>query len=92
LVGIYLGYLLVRTGSLLVSIFAHACFNLVPVLATGLAASHPILRQLASDDSDLPSRLPSTWLLAATMAFLLGLFWMRRVTAPPLGDSSLTPA
>jgi membrane protease YdiL (CAAX protease family) len=92
MVGIYLGYLLVRTGSILVSIFAHACFNLVPVLASGLASTHPILRRLTAEDSDLPSRLPGSWLLAATLAFLLGLFWMRHLTAPRQDDGFLTPA
>jgi membrane protease YdiL (CAAX protease family) len=92
LVGIYLGYLLVRTRSILVSIFAHASFNLVPVLASGLASTHPILRRLAPDDSQLPSRLPAVWLLAASLAFLAGLFWIQRLTSPPAaGDGSLTP-
>ena len=38
LIGIYLGWLVVRTRSILMPIAAHAFFNLVPVAATGLSS------------------------------------------------------
>ena len=82
LVGIYLGWLVVRTRSIFVPMFSHAVFNLVPVVATGLAPRNAILRQLAADDPLVDSHLPPLWLLVSALAFASGVLWTRRMLSP----------
>ena len=48
LVGVYLGWLLMRTGSIFMPMAAHAVFNLVPVAATGLSDHLPAVRGLGA--------------------------------------------
>jgi CAAX protease family protein len=83
LVGLYLGFLVVQTRSIVVSIFAHGVFNLVPVAATGLASRYAIFRQLSAEDASVSSHLPGAWLLGAAFAFAAGIAWIRRAASPP---------
>ncbi|MCI0409193.1 MAG: CPBP family intramembrane metalloprotease [Acidobacteria bacterium] len=85
LVGIYLGWLVVKTRSVFVPMFAHALFNLVPVVATGLASRSAILRQLAAEVPAADSHLPPHWLLLSTLAFASGVLWIRRISSPSAG-------
>jgi len=78
LVGLYLGWLVVRTRSVFVPMFAHALFNLVPVVATGLASRSAILRQIAAEDVAADAHFPSSWLILSLLALGLGIFWIRR--------------
>ena len=82
LVGVYLAYLVVKTRSIFVSIFAHALFNLVPVLATGLASRYPVLSRLSAEDSEISSHLPAAWLVGALLAFAAGIVFIRRLPTP----------
>ena len=88
LVGIYLGWLVVRTRSIFVPMFSHAVFNLVPVVATGLAPRSSILRQLAAEDPAAASHLPPLWLLLSTLALVTGVLWTRRIAPPSEGTAN----
>ena len=88
LVGIYLGWLVVRTRSVFVPMFAHAVFNLVPVVATGLASRNAILRQLAAEEAAADSHLPALWLLVSTLVLIGGVLWIRRMTPAAAGAAS----
>jgi membrane protease YdiL (CAAX protease family) len=81
LVGIYLGWLVLKTRSVFVPMFAHALFNLVPVLATGLASRHALLRQLSAEVPADESHLPPLWLFLSMLAVGAGLLWTRRITS-----------
>ena len=79
LVGIYLGWLVVRTRSIFPSVFAHALFNLVPVVSTGLASHHPMLRQLSASENPSTSHLPMSWIVASALLFMLGIAALNRL-------------
>jgi len=87
LVGIYLGWLLIRTRSIFVPMLAHALFNLIPVAAAGLSSRSAILRKLSAGDATA-SHLPPAWLALSAFAFALGALATRRAGAPgPTPDS-----
>jgi membrane protease YdiL (CAAX protease family) len=88
LVGIYLGWLVVRTRSVFVPMFAHAVFNLVPVVATGLASHNAILRQLAAEEAAAESHLPALWLLTSTLVLGGGVLWIRRMSQATAGAAN----
>lgn len=73
LIGIYLGWLLVVTRSIAAPMAAHALFNLVPVVATGLAGTVPALRGLGAGGESEAFRLPPTLLLATIAALVAGI-------------------
>ena len=70
---LYLGWLVLKTRSVFVPMFAHALFNLVPVVATGLASRHAILRQLSAEVPADESHLPPLWLFLSMLAVGAGL-------------------
>jgi membrane protease YdiL (CAAX protease family) len=80
LVGIYLGWLLVRTRSIFVPMFSHALFNLIPVASAGLASRSAILQRLSAGDASA-SHLPPAWLALAALGFAVGWVATRRATA-----------
>ena len=88
LVGVYLGWLVVQTRSVFVPMFAHAVFNLVPVVATGLASHNAILRQLAAEDAAVDSHLSPLWLFVSTLALGIGVLWIRRISPAPAGAAN----
>lgn len=82
LVGIYLGWLVVRTRSIFPSIFAHALFNLVPVVGSGLSSRFPALRRLSADDTPSSSHLPASWIAASLFFLAVGLLALGRLETP----------
>jgi membrane protease YdiL (CAAX protease family) len=85
LVGVYLGWLVIRTRSIGVSIFAHGLFNLVPVAASGLASLHPLLQRLSGSGGPTVSYLPWPWLAGSAIAFGIGVLGIRRLAPPRWG-------
>jgi membrane protease YdiL (CAAX protease family) len=80
LMGLFLGWLLLRSGSIFVPIAAHALFNLLPVVATGLDPQQTPYLQVVGAQSAGPVHLPGAWIAAAGAAFLLGTAAIRRLT------------
>ena len=78
LIGIYLGWLVTRTGSILMPIAAHAFFNLVPVAATGLSDHAPIARGLGAGGEEF--RLTPGLLVGAALALAAGILGTLRTT------------
>lgn len=69
--GIVLGYLRFASGSLLPSVFAHACFNAVA------------MAQLAMHQEDMtPTPLVLALTIVATAAVVLGIVWLGRSSEP----------
>ena len=80
LIGIYLGWLLTRTGSILMPIAAHAFFNLVPVAATGLSKRYPVVGGLGTGGEG--ASLPPALLAGAVLALAAGILGTLRATRP----------
>jgi membrane protease YdiL (CAAX protease family) len=78
LIGIYLGWLVTRTGSILMPIAAHAFFNLVPVTATGLSDRVPIVRGLGAGGEEF--LLAPGLLVGAALALAAGILGTLRAT------------
>ncbi len=98
LVGIYLGWLVTRTGSVFMSMAAHGFFNLVPVAATGLANRMPAARGLGAGGEEF--HLTPGLLVGAALALAAGILGTRRATRgtvvpsqePPSGSAASPPA
>lgn len=78
LMGIYLGWLVTRTGSILMPIAAHGFFNLVPVAATGLSDRAPIVRGFGAGAEEI--RLPAGLLMGAALVLAAGILGTLRTT------------
>jgi membrane protease YdiL (CAAX protease family) len=95
LVGFYLGWLLIRTGSIFMTMISHALFNLVPVTATGLAEWLPMMRGLGADTEEFH---PGAGLVLATaLALAAGILGTVRATRrqallDPPGTARVAPA
>ena len=98
LVGIYLGWLVTRTGSVFMSMAAHGLFNLVPVAATGLSNRVPAARGLGAGGEEF--HLTPGLLLGAALALAAGILGTLRATRgvtppfiePPSGSAVSPPA
>ncbi|PYQ13001.1 MAG: hypothetical protein DMH00_05125 [Acidobacteria bacterium] len=88
LMGVYLGWLVVKTRSILSSIFSHALFNFVPVVAAGLAPRSPLLQQLSTNDGPVAGHLSWPWILGAGLAAWVGILGIRRLTPPPVAPAN----
>jgi membrane protease YdiL (CAAX protease family) len=71
--GGYLGWLVARTGSVYLAMAAHAVFNLVPVVATGIGERFPAVGGLGANPAAEPFRPSPFFLLIASALFLAGL-------------------
>jgi len=81
LIGIYLGWLVTRTGSILMPIAAHGFFNLVPVAAIGLSEHAPNARGLGAGGGEF---YPTPGLLVgAALALAAGILGTLRTTRQP---------
>jgi membrane protease YdiL (CAAX protease family) len=92
LVGIYLGWLLMRTESIFMTMISHALFNLVPVTAAGLSEQMPMLRGLGAGTEEFH---PGPGLLLGTvLALAAGILGTLRATSRPstLEPPGTTPA
>ena len=95
LVGVYLGWLLMRTGSVFMTMISHALFNLVPVTATGLSERMPMIRGLGAGAEEFhpgPGLVLGTSLALA--AGILGTVraTRRQSTLDPTGTARAAPA
>jgi len=79
-VGIYLGWLAFRTGSIFTAMAAHALFNLVPVAATGLAGEIPILRGLGAGPTSDSFHFTPRVVIGALVALGAGVLGTLRAT------------
>lgn len=80
LMGLFLGWLLLRSGSIAVPITAHAVFNLLPVLATRMDPERTPFLQVVGAQSEGLVHLPGVWIAGAAAAFLLGTAAIRSLT------------
>ncbi|HEU5182648.1 MAG TPA: CPBP family intramembrane glutamic endopeptidase [Candidatus Polarisedimenticolia bacterium] len=88
LMGLFLGWLLLRSGSIAVPIAAHAIFNLLPVLATRVDPERTPFLQVVGAQSQEPVHLPGIWLAGAAAAFLLGTAAIRSLTTESGGPAA----
>lgn len=93
LLGAVLGWVRVKSGSVLPGVLLHACHN---GLLVGVAYDEKLLSRITARFAELnmrydeQSHLPITWLLAGGVVALAGsgLIWFSRRRQPPLDDGS----
>ena len=90
LIGVYLGWLLTRTGSIFMPIAAHAFFNLVPVAATGLSDRWPVAGGLGAGGQEV--HLSPELLVGAALALAAGILGTVRATRRRADLPSAPPA
>jgi membrane protease YdiL (CAAX protease family) len=78
LIGIYLGWLVIRTGSIAMPMAAHAFFNLIPVAATGLSEHLPAAKGLGAGPDEF--HLTPGLLAGASLALAAGILGTLRAT------------
>ena len=89
LMGLFLGWLVLRSGSVFVPMAAHALFNLLPVLATRMDPEQTPFVQVVGTPIEGLVHLPAAWIVGAAAAFFLGTAVIRRLTTPSADPATI---